>query len=217
MIEKVAEIKKRSSSTMSPYFDLLYLESCELAPPLNLIVELGVGWSSHVLNLVAIERKCKFIGVDKNMEEIKGQKKIDQLSDCHLIEADDILVGMKFKEVSRNLGIKPKINILLIDTSHLYSCTKLEIDFWFPYLEKKAKIFFHDTNLKKQLKYKDGSFDEKGWDNERGVIRAIEEFFHKNMDEEIEFKTTISDEKNILWTIQHFPWSAGFTILGKNC
>ena len=55
--------------------------------------------------------------------------------------------------------------------------TVRELAAWAPLLSATAAIVLHDTNLPHSCTYarKDGSTGE-GWDNERGVIRAVQEF-----------------------------------------
>ncbi len=51
---------------------------------------------------------------------------------------------------------------------------------------------------------------DRGWDNERGVIRALEKFFDKRFDETRDFV----DFKNG-WLIKHNHRCNGFTILER--
>src|SRR5581483_12486208 len=83
-------------------------------------------------------------------------------------------------------GIEPGIDVLFIDTSHLYEHTKQEIAAWFPLLAPEARVFFHDTNLKGVFFRRDGSMG-LGWDNQRGVIRAIEEHLGTRLPEKRDF------------------------------
>lgn len=101
------------------------------------------------------------------------------------------------------------IDILFVDTSHVYEHTVEEIKHWFPLLSDKAKVFFHDTNLRKVYYRKNGKMDY-GWNNDRGVIRALENYFGRSFDERSEF-CTISKG----WLIKHHPYCGGFTILEK--
>ena len=68
----------------------------------------------------------------------------------------------------------------------------------------------HDTNLS-SYPYRriDGSIGY-GWDNQRGVMRAIEDFFGILLDEKT-FQS-VSNVNSIDYLI-HFPWNNGLTIL----
>ncbi len=101
------------------------------------------------------------------------------------------------------------IDVLFIDTSHLFEHTHSEITAWFPFLSSRAKVFFHDTNLKRVYFRKDGSMGI-GWNNGRGVIRAVERYLNR----------TFNERANLVdfspgWLVRHFPYCAGFTILEK--
>jgi hypothetical protein len=75
------------------------------------------------------------------------------------------------------LGLGTTVDLLFIDTSHLYEDTVRELAAWAPLMSEKGAIILHDTNLSPSRSYlrKDGSLGE-GWDNQRGVVRAVQEF-----------------------------------------
>ena len=107
-------------------------------------------------------------------------------------------------------SIAPAIDVLFIDTSHLYEHTVQEIEVWFKYLSAEATIIFHDTNLGAGIYSRaDGSIG-CSWDNERGVIRAIEEYLGRRYDEKSYF-CDITDK----YSIMHFPNCCGLTIIRK--
>jgi hypothetical protein len=57
--------------------------------------------------------------------------------------------------------------------------------------------------------HKDGTMD-LGWDNQRGVIRALEDYFHKSFNENEEFTDYCHP-----WIIKHYPYCSGFTLLER--
>ncbi|MCK9597699.1 MAG: hypothetical protein M0R06_01585 [Sphaerochaeta sp.] len=81
---------------------------------------------------------------------------------------------------------------------------------WFPLLSPKCTVMFRCTNLQHTLRYRDGSVTGLGWDNQRGVIRAIEEYLGTKVDEEREFDRILGD-----WDVHHVPWGAGLTIMRR--
>ncbi len=182
----------------------IYRESIEIKP--KLIVELGVrgGESTFVFERVARKFNSILISVD-----IEDCSKITNYEKWFFIKKDDIQFSREFKQWCTQRGIEPSIDILFIDTSHLYSHTKEEIKSWFPFLSKKCKVIFHDTNISFLFKRKDGSL-QNGWNNNRGVIRAIEEFCGKKFNEKIEFKDYCKN-----FEIKHYPYCSGLTILTK--
>ncbi len=182
----------------------IYRESVEITP--KLIVELGVrgGESTFVFERVAKKVNSTLISVD--MDDCS---KITDYEKWFFVQSDDIEFAKRFEVWCKERGLEPKIDILFIDTSHIYSHTKEEIEYWFPYLSQRAKVFFHDTNINFLFRRKDGSY-ENGWDNKRGVIRAIEEFCGKGFNEKAEFEDFCKGFK-----IKHFPYCSGLTILAK--
>jgi hypothetical protein len=75
---------------------------------------------------------------------------------------------------------------------------------------------FRCTNLKKRLAYEDGSSTNLGWDNDRGVIRVIENILDMDLDENREFLLrSVSGSDGFLYDVDHYPWGAGLTILRR--
>ena len=69
---------------------------------------------------------------------------------------------------------------------------------------------FHDTNIGSNWFRRLDRDIGPGWDNKRGVIRAIEEFLGRSYDEQT-FFTDVIDE----FAITHVPWSGGFLVMRK--
>jgi hypothetical protein len=80
---------------------------------------------------------------------------------------------------------------------------------WFPYLGPQAKAVFHDTNLSAFFRRRDGSVGIS-WDNQRGVIRAIEEYLGFRIDERRAFCGVVRG-----WLIRHDPICNGLTVLRR--
>lgn len=204
--EIIKEITTRSlkESDISDHLLTLFVESLEVNP--QLIVELGVrgGESTFVFERVAKLSGAKLVSVD-----IKDCVNACQLPGWFFIKEDDIRFAKKFKEWCGNRGINGSIDILFIDTSHLFEHTLQEINNWLPYLSEKARVFFHDSNLRKIYFRNDGSLGV-GWNNERGVIRALEKFFGANF---VETGNFVDFRKG--WLIEHFANCCGLTILKK--
>ncbi len=200
------EVKKRAlkRTDISDHLVNLFIESLVMKP--KLIVELGVrgGESTFVLERVAKLCRSKLISVD-----IEDCSNLSSYKNWIFIKKNDIKFAKEFKNWCMKFNIKPKIDILLIDTSHQFKHTLQEIELWFSFLSKRSKVFLHDTNMRKIYYRKDGSIGY-GWDNKRGVIRALEKYFKKSFDETKSF----TDFENI-WLIKHYSYSNGFTILEK--
>lgn len=176
-----------------------------LAEP-DTIVELGVrgGQSTFVLERVARLTGAQLVSVD--------------LDDCsHVInydkwvfvQADDVVFGRQFKDWCTQTGVDPRIDVLFIDSSHLYEHTVREIEVWFPHLSDRAVVVFHDTNMRRFYRRRDGTIGS-GWNNDRGVVRAIEDYLGCGLDETRTFVTVHSG-----FVIRHNPFCSGLTIMRK--
>ena len=99
--------------------------------------------------------------------------------------------------------------MLFIDTSHLYQHTVEEIDAWFPLLARHALVFFHDTN-QRLIYCRDDKSIGQGWNNDRGVLRALEMYFNQSFNEQVDF-THVEPG----WIIRHHARCNGLTILEK--
>jgi len=204
--EELNEIKKRSivKTDMSDHLETLFIESLSVKP--KLVVELGVkkGESTFALEHVAKLWGSKLVSVD-----IEDCSDVSSYENRIFVQKDDIEFAQEFEDWCKKHMIEPQIDILFVDTSHLFEHTCQEIESWFPFLSNKSKVFFHDTNLKDIYPRKDGSIGI-GWDNERGVIRALEKYFN----------TPFNEGKNFVdlrngWLIKHYYYCCGFTILEK--
>jgi cephalosporin hydroxylase len=200
------EIKEHSitRTDISDHLITLFLEAIAVRP--QLIVELGVrtGESTFVFERVARLSKSKLISVD-----IQDCSTASSYGDWIFEKSDDIDFAKRFESWCERHNIKAQIDVLFIDTSHLFEQTVEEIEHWFPFLSDKAKVFFHDTNLKRTNFRKDGSI-LVGSDNKRGVTIALEKFFERPFNEKEQF---IDWAKG--WAIRHYPYCAGLTVLEK--
>lgn len=207
LLNTLSIIKKRAAfrTDICDHLETLFFECLGLEP--RLIVELGAGdgESTFVLERVAKLWKAKLVSVD-----IEDRKEVASYKDRFFIKMDDIELARYFKNWCKENSIEPQIDILFIDTSHLYEHTVQEIKEWFPFLSPRSKVILHDTNLREIFTRKDGSTGQ-GWNNERGVIRAIEQYFEQSFNEETDF----IDYQNG-WLIRHYTHCNGLMILDRN-
>ncbi len=197
-------IKTQKASDICDHLTTLFLEAYEIRP--QLIVELGVrkGESTFVFERVAKLCHSKLVSVD-----YKDCSSASSWEDWLFVQADDLEFATNFKAWCEQRGIVPVIDVLFIDTSHKFDHTCAEINNWFGFLSDKAKVIFHDTNLQKICFRKNGAIC-LGYDNQRGVIMALENYFKTSFNEKEEFVDVRSG-----WLIKHFPYCAGLTILNK--
>ena len=189
---------------ISDHLPLIYIEGLKIKP--SLIVELGVRGGESTFVFEKIARKCDSYLISNDIEEIDFTIEHDK---WFFVRMDDIQFSENFKKFTNENAIPNEIDLLFIDTSHLYEHTKEEIGTWFRHLSKKGTVIFHDTNLTKIYKRINKTIGA-GWDNDRGVIRALEDFFKVKFDEKKYFQTILSE-----FIIEHYPNCSGLTIIKK--
>jgi len=203
----VADIRQRISvrkTDISDHLETMFTGCLDIAP--KLIVELGVGDGESTF---VFERVARLWGAVLVSVDIEDCRDVSTYSDRIFVRQDDIAFASSFADWCRSRQIEPVIDILFIDTSHLYDHTVAEIKSWFPFLAKRAKVLFHDTNMHDVFVRRDGSTGQ-GWDNARGVIRAIEGYFGRPFEEEKDF-IDLQDG----WFIKHYSHCNGFMIMDR--
>jgi cephalosporin hydroxylase len=196
----------RKRSDISDHLITLFLETAAVRP--SMIVELGVrsGESTVAFSKVSDLFGSHLISVD--------------LEDCSqacvskhqiFVKSDDIKFSQEFIEWCEIRNLSPSIDVLFIDTSHEFGHTLAEMKNWFPLLSPHCKVFFHDTNMSTVYFRKDRTIGV-GWQNNRGVIAAIEQYFDCQFDERHDFGYFTKG-----WIIKHFANCNGLTVLERVC
>jgi predicted O-methyltransferase YrrM len=190
-------------SDISDHLESIFTKVVDFNP--ELIVELGVGTgqSTYVFSKVNETIGSRLISVDNN------RVPYNNITNGTLVVNDDVSYATVFNSEYGNT-----IDVLFIDTSQLYDHTAQELVVWLPLLKEKALVIFHDTNLKETVFRKDGTIAHY-WDNERGVTRAIEEYFGIQINEETTFESTFQKD-GVTWKIDHVPYCNGLMFLYKN-
>ena len=200
------EIKQHAlkRTAINEHLETLFVETLTMNP--KLIVELGVakGQSARVFSRVARLTGAAYVSVD-----ITDCSRAVDWEGWHFIQKDDVAFAGEFPDWCRERRIEPVIDVLFIDTSHYFDHTLEEIRAYFPLLAPHAKVFFHDTNMDTYIFRKDGTMD-LGWDNQRGVIRALEVYFDRKFNEKEEFVDFVTP-----FVIRHYPYCSGLTVLEK--
>lgn len=181
---------------------------CAAAEPV-LVVELGTrgGESTRSLLDAASQSGATMLSVDINDCDIGDHSHRDR---WHFEQADDTVFAGRFNEWCREKNLEPVIDVLFIDTSHEYEHTCRELAAWLPFVAEKGVVMLHDTNMGKGIfRRLDLSLD-KSWNNQRGVIRAIEEMLGTRYDENALFS-----DIHAHWLVAHLPYSNGLTILKR--
>jgi cephalosporin hydroxylase len=200
--EIIARAKKPTD--FSDHLVPLFHETMLCKP--KLIVELGTrgGESTFVFERAAELCGSTLLSVD--IDDCSGSCTYPK---WNFVKSDDVAFAQEFPGWCKKRNLQPQVDLLFIDTSHLYEHTVQEIKAWLPLVSERGKVVFHDTNLAYFYFHTNGSMDI-GWDNQRGVIRAIEEYFGCHWNEKVAF-TDIQKG----WMIRHQPYCNGFTVLDR--
>jgi len=179
----------------------------------EVLLELGTrgGESTRVF-----EEYCKsFMLTGRSFDLQPAPEWLDNKSHWRHYVGDDCELGelvYKSQKWPDGVTFQP-IDFLFIDTSHEYEHTCRELEIYFPLVKSGGFLVFHDTNLVENATRRlDGELGY-GWDNNRGVIRAIENYFSIKVDEKNYFFTEISGRGS---SIYHLPWNNGLTVIKKS-
>jgi predicted O-methyltransferase YrrM len=206
-LPELQEIEVRAASRRTDICDhlpTLFAEALATQP--KLIVELGVRGGESTF---ALERAAKLADahlLDVDLDECAAAGTYAKRS---FVRGDDVAFAQQFPAWCASHGTRPVIDVLFIDTSHLYEHTREELRVWVPFLAPRGKLLLHDTNMRALYRRNDGSLGA-GWDNERGVIRAIEEMVGARLDERRDFVTVAAG-----WLIRHWAHCSGLTVLER--
>ncbi len=191
-------------SDISDHLNLLFQRVVERRP--RLVVELGTrgGASTRALLAGAQLVDAQVLSVD--------------LSDCsalplphrdrwHFVQGDDVAFGREgFAVWAGSQGLPPRVDLLFLDTSHLHDHTLEELEVWLPHLARGGTLLLHDTNMRSGITARlDGSLAH-GWDNARGVIRALEKSLGVDLPENTHFVTRAGP-----YLVSHTPTCGGMT------
>jgi len=196
------------TSDISDHLSTLFYHALEGSP--KLIVELGTrgGESTRILSAAAEIANAQVLSVDIND---CSNLNMPYPHRWHFVRQNDVAFGRKgFVAWCRQHALEPRADAIFIDTSHFYEHTKDEIAVWMDHLSNTGVMIFHDTNTGRGLYGRcDGTID-LGWDNQRGVIRAIEEFLGRRYEEKSFFVDAVKG-----FLIRHYPNSNGLTVLKR--
>jgi predicted O-methyltransferase YrrM len=173
------------------------------------ILELGTrgGESTKVLTLVTNQIGAKGYSVDLS----EAPEWLNEQKNWHHFVADDTEFCKNLVHSWPNGDSFTGIDFLFLDTSHFYEHTLQELNLYWDLINEDGILVLHDTNCTSVMSRRLSGSSNTGWDNQRGVIRAVEEFFECSIDE----NSLIS--KNLLSRgakgLTHFPWNNGLTVI----
>lgn len=191
-------------SDISEHLVSLFVEALMVRP--RLIVELGVrgGESTFVF-----ERAVALFGAQLVSVDVQDCSHASSYPGWNFVRSDDLAFAARFPAWCREHALEPEIDLLFVDTSHEREHSRRELEAWLPLVSPSGKAIFHDTNLRVPYWRKDGSWNI-GWDNRRGVMAALEDYFDAHFEENEEFVAVHGG-----WLIRHRPWCAGLTTLQR--
>jgi predicted O-methyltransferase YrrM len=197
-----------AASDISDHLSALFFFAVNANP--KLIVELGTrgGESTRALLAAAAVTDATMLSVD--IEDCEGLD-LPHRDRWNFVKADDVAFAKNgFPQWCAEKGLEPVADVVFIDTSHLYEHTRQEIAVWSPLLSPNGTMLFHDTNMGHGLTARLDQSICIGWDNSRGVIRAVEEFLGKKYDEN-RFFTDITNG----FLVMHYAHCNGLTVMKK--
>jgi hypothetical protein len=201
-IKELARANKRIA--IHACLDLIFTEVVKAAP--KLIVELGV--SREALANKALVAAAELFGARVVSCDLYDFSDVCDYPLWSFCQEDAKEFGLRYGALREAAGNPPNVDVILIDADEKYETTRGIIRAWLPSLAPSCVLMFRCTNLAKILHYADGSSTDLGWDNGRGVIRAIEEEFGIRFDETGTYEGTENG-----WQVKHIPWGAGLTVL----
>lgn len=195
-------------SDVSDHIGDIFYETLVTRP--RLIVELGTRGGESTKALLAAAVRCGAPVLSLDIDACSPELPEDAKALWTFVQQDDVSFGKeRFAGWCADRGLPAEIDVLYIDTSHLYEHTRDEVAVWLPFVAPGGVALFHDTNLWHYTVRGDGSIDSS-WDNDRGVIRAIEEHIGFTIDEK---SPTVGIANG--WAIRHNPKCNGFTVLRR--
>lgn len=200
--------RARTRSDISDHLSTIFFFAVDARP--KLIVELGTRGGESTRVLLAAAHLCGARVLSIDIDDV-GHIDAPFRELWHFVRDDDVAFGRsKFSDWCAGHGLPAVADLLFIDTSHLYEHTRQELAVWAPYLAPSGTMILHDTNMGTgRYGRLDGSIGV-GWDNQRGVIKALEEFVGRAYDERVFF-----DDLAGGYLIKHFPYCSGLTVLKK--
>jgi cephalosporin hydroxylase len=199
-----------ANTDIHDHLGTLFAETVGARP--KLIVELGTRGAVSTRALLAAAEVCDALLVSVDIEDCSRLDMPERfVRRWTFVRSDDIaFAGEPFEAFCAARRLPPLAQAIFVDTSHLYEHTRAEIAHWLPRLSAEGVMMFHDTNMGDGwFRRLDGRVS-RGWDNARGVIRAIEERFGRRWDETTYF-ADVADG----FLVRHAPWSSGFTVLRR--
>ena len=199
-----------ASSDIRDHLGTIFYEAASSRP--RLMVELGTRQGVSTRALLAAAEVCDAHVLSIDLADCSGIDLPERFRRrWSFTRAEDVaFAGQGLADFCAARGLPPRAEVILVDTSHDYEHTRAEIAAWGPRLAPGGVLLFHDSNMGTGWYRRLDGKAEPGWNNERGVMRAIEEFLGRHFDEHTFFAGQADG-----FAVHHVPWSNGFTVLRK--
>lgn len=190
-------------TALSGHLATLFWECMRSRP--DLVVEAGVrsGESTEVFCRAAEHYNGTVVSVD-----IAPTLRVFDYPNWIFYQERSEELGRRFGTVQRKLGLG-LVDVLFLDSSHFYDETVAELEAWLPHLSPTGLLICHDTAMASRFRATDGTL-RSGWDNKRGVSRALEEVLGISLDER---ENVVRIDEG--WLLSHTPLSSGLTMLTR--
>lgn len=195
-------------SDISDHLGTIFFFAADARP--SLIVELGTRGGESTRALLSAARLFSAPMLSIDIDDCGGLG-LPYRENWTFVRGDDVAFGEQgFAEWCADREMPAQADVIFIDTSHEYEHTQEELRVWSRHLSPKGVMILHDTNMGGGVYGRlDGSVG-KGWNNRRGVIRAVEEFVGRRYDER-----TFFDDVAGGFLVKHFPHCNGLTVLKR--
>lgn len=201
------------NTDISSHLPILFAQCIKKNP--QIIVEAGVrgGESTIAFSKIAAYCKAQLIGIDI----ADCSKSYTKLKNAQFLLMDDLNFPDYYKTCDKYKD--KKIDIIFIDTSHVYEQTKKEIEAFVPLLNTDGCLIFHDANvtpLENHTTYvRINGTKEGAPGNPIGeVCRAIENYFGISFNPNT-YTNVFFEKDAVSWHFLHYPFCNGLTIIEK--
>ena len=205
--ENVRELARQHDRiAIAACLPMIYEEARAAKP--KLIVELGVSreaLANKVLAWVAEENEATFVSCD-----LYDFSDVCKYPNWYFYQVEAMMLATRWRQTCADLQVLPNVDLLFVDLDEKYETTRGVFLLWGSFLKEGSTLMLRCTNLKKELVYADGRRTNLGWDNERGVMRAVEEDLGVYFDEAKPFSGKLNG-----YHVEHIPWGAGLTVLRR--
>jgi cephalosporin hydroxylase len=138
----------------------LIRETVAKLPSESIVVDLGVGFGTTSLSVVAERQDVRLVSIDcqeANLDYVQNvlSKANAPMAKWHGIQADsafrsgEVIIqhGMVFRPTLTDVAL------VIVDTTHKFDDTRAEIELWLPKLMMGGYMLFHDYDAKDALSY----------------------------------------------------------------